>query len=49
MQENDSCGTVIHMGYVQGSEKVKDTCVKTMHVGMMARGFTALGCCCCCY
>jgi hypothetical protein len=44
MQENDSCGTVIHMGYVQGSEKVQDT----MHVGMMARGFNALGCCCCC-
>jgi len=34
------CGKVIYMGDVQGPEKVNNTCVKTMHVGMMGRGFT---------
>jgi hypothetical protein len=43
MRENDSFGKVIYMGDVQGPEKVKDTCVKTMHVGMMDRGFTVIG------
>jgi len=28
------------MGSVQGPEKVKDTCMKTMPVEMMDRGFT---------
>jgi hypothetical protein len=30
------------MGDVQGPEKLNDTCVKTMHMGTMARGFTVL-------
>jgi hypothetical protein len=33
MQENDSWRNVI-------PRKVNDTCVKTMHAGMMDRGFT---------
>jgi hypothetical protein len=28
------------MGDVQGPEKVNDTCVETMHLGMIDRGFT---------
>jgi len=28
------------MGDVQGPKKVNDTCMKTMHGGMMDRGFT---------
>jgi hypothetical protein len=40
MREKDICGEVIYMGDVQGPEKVNDTCVKTMHAGMMDRGFT---------
>jgi hypothetical protein len=28
------------MGDVEGPEKANDTCVKTMHAGMMDRGFT---------
>jgi hypothetical protein len=30
------------MGDVQRPEKVNDTCMKTMHAGMMDRGFTVL-------
>lgn len=30
------------MGNVQGPEKVNYSCVKTMHVGMIDRGFTVL-------
>jgi hypothetical protein len=30
------------MGDVQGPEKVNDTCVKTLHVGTMDRGFIVL-------
>jgi len=30
------------MGDVQGPEKVNDTCMKTMHVRMMDRGFSVL-------
>jgi hypothetical protein len=41
MQEIDSCRKVTYMGDVQGLEKMNDTCVNTMHVGTMARGFTA--------
>jgi hypothetical protein len=40
MQENDSCGKVIYMGDIQGPEKVNNTCVKTVHAGMMDIGFT---------
>jgi hypothetical protein len=40
MRENDSCGKVIYIGYGQGPEKVNDTCMKNMHAGMIARGFT---------
>jgi hypothetical protein len=42
MQENSCCKKVIYMGDVQGPEKVNDTCVTTMHAGMMDRGFTVL-------
>jgi hypothetical protein len=28
------------MGDAQGPEKVNDTCMKTMHVGTVDRGFT---------
>jgi hypothetical protein len=35
----NSCGKVNYMGDVQEPEKVKNTCVKTMHVGTMDRGF----------
>jgi hypothetical protein len=31
-----SCGELIYMDDVWGSEKVNDTCVKTMHAKMMA-------------
>jgi hypothetical protein len=31
------------MGDIQRPEKVNNTWVKTMHVGMMDRGFTLLG------
>jgi hypothetical protein len=34
MWENNSCGKFIYMINEQGPEKVDDTCVKTMHVGM---------------
>jgi hypothetical protein len=30
------------MGDVQGPKQVNNTCVKTMHVGMMDRGFIAV-------
>jgi hypothetical protein len=40
--ENDSCGKVIYLGDVRGPEKVNDTCVETVHVGTMDRGFTLL-------
>jgi hypothetical protein len=40
MQENNSCGKVIYVGDVQEPVKVNNTCVKTMHGGMMDRGFT---------
>jgi hypothetical protein len=40
MQENNSCGKFIYMDGVQGPEKANDTCVNTMHVGTMDRGFT---------
>jgi hypothetical protein len=40
MRENGSCRKVIYMGDIQGPEKVNDICLKTMHAGMMARGFT---------
>jgi hypothetical protein len=43
MQENNSCGKVIDMGDVPGSEKVNDTWMKTLHVGTLDRGFTLLG------
>jgi hypothetical protein len=33
---------VIHMGSVQLSEKVNDTCMKTVHAGTMDRDFTVL-------
>jgi hypothetical protein len=42
MWENDSCGKVIYLDDVQGPEKVNDTCVKTMHVGMMDSGITVI-------
>jgi hypothetical protein len=42
MQKNYSCGKVIYIGDVQGQEKVKNTCMETMHAGMMNRGFTVL-------
>jgi hypothetical protein len=42
MWETNSCGKVIYMDNVQGPEKVNDTCVKKMHVGMMNRGFAVL-------
>jgi hypothetical protein len=42
MQDNDSCEKVTYMGDAQGPEKVNNTCVKTMHAVMMARGFTVL-------
>jgi riboflavin synthase len=42
MKNERGCGKVIYMGDVQGSEKLDDTCVKTMHVGMMGRGFTVV-------
>jgi len=41
--ENDSCGEVTYMGNIQGPENVNKTCVKTVHVGTMDRGFTVLG------
>jgi hypothetical protein len=37
---NDNCGKVTYMGNLQGPKKENDTCVKTMHVGTMDRGFT---------
>jgi hypothetical protein len=40
--KNDSYGKVIYMGNVHGPEKVNDTCVKTVRVGAMDRGFTVL-------
>jgi hypothetical protein len=40
MQENDSCEKIIYMGDVQGPEKVNNAYVKTVHAGMMDRGFT---------
>jgi acetyl-CoA carboxylase beta subunit len=42
MWKNDSCGKVIYIDDVQGPEKVNNTCVRTMHVGTMERGFTVL-------
>jgi hypothetical protein len=30
------------MGYVQGPEKVNNTCVKSMHAGMVDRGFSVV-------
>jgi hypothetical protein len=42
MRENNSLEKVTYMGNVQGPEKVNDTCLKTMHVGTMDRGFTVL-------
>jgi hypothetical protein len=42
MRENNSCEKVIYMSYVQRPQKVNDTCVKTMNVGTMDRGYTAL-------
>jgi hypothetical protein len=35
MQEKDSYGKVIYMGDVWGPGKVNNTCVKTMHAGMI--------------
>jgi hypothetical protein len=40
LQKNDKCEKLIYIGNVQGPEKVNDTCVKTMHVGTINRGFT---------
>jgi hypothetical protein len=40
MQKNNSRGKVIYMCDVQGPEKVNHTFAKTMHAGMMDRGFT---------
>jgi hypothetical protein len=40
MWEDSSCEKVIYMDDVQGPEKVNNTCMKTMHKGMMDRGFT---------
>lgn len=40
MRENGSCGKVIYIGDVPGPEKENDTCVKTLPVGTMDRGFT---------
>jgi hypothetical protein len=34
------------MGDVQGPEKVKDTCMKTIHVETMDRGFAVDSCYC---
>jgi hypothetical protein len=42
MQENDSCRKVIYVADVQGPEKMNHTCMKTMHAGMMNRGFTTI-------
>jgi hypothetical protein len=42
MCENDSSEEVIYIGNIQGPEKVKDTCVKTVHANTMDRGFTVL-------
>jgi hypothetical protein len=39
MQENDSCGKLIYICNVHILENV-NTCVNTMHVGTMDRGFT---------
>jgi hypothetical protein len=39
---NDSFGKVIYVRNVQGPEKVTNTRAKTMHEGMMDRGFTVL-------
>jgi hypothetical protein len=39
MWENDSCGKAIYMGN-ECVEKMDNTCTKTMHAGMMDRGFT---------
>jgi hypothetical protein len=44
MRENYSCGRVIYMGNVQGPEKMNNTCMKTMHAGMMDSGFTIRFC-----
>jgi septal ring factor EnvC (AmiA/AmiB activator) len=33
------------MGDAQGPEKVNNTCVKTVHVGTMGRGFTVIVIC----
>lgn len=40
MQENSSCRKVTYMGNVKRPETVNDTCMKTMHVVVMNRGFT---------
>jgi hypothetical protein len=40
MRENNSYEKVIHVGDVQGPEKVNDTCMKTLHAGMLDSGFT---------
>jgi hypothetical protein len=40
MQENNSRGKVNYVGDVREPVKVNNTCMKTMHGGMMDRGFT---------
>jgi hypothetical protein len=42
MWENDSCRKVIYMGNVHSAEKVNSTCVRSIYVGKMDRGFTVL-------
>jgi hypothetical protein len=42
MRENSSNEKVIRVGDVQGPEKVNDTCMKTLHAGMLDSGFTVL-------
>jgi hypothetical protein len=40
MWENDSCRKVIYMDNAQGPEQVNNTCMKTMPMGTVYRGFT---------
>lgn len=40
MRQNYSCCKVIYMGDACGPENVCNTCMKTVHVGSMDRGFT---------
>jgi hypothetical protein len=40
MRESNSCGKVLYVDNVQGTEKVKDICMKKMHAGMMGRSIS---------